>query len=419
MDRADKNRLMQAIQDVQNGYSNREAGRRNAVSETTIRRWLKNNPQNRTNSTLSAEEREAIDLKRRMATLERENKRLREAEVDRQKIYQFFNGLTEQEPDPPQWVVDSGAGGSEPGTPTITFSDWHLGEEITRAETNGVNVFNTEIARQRVYNLVTRTIDLCFEHMTNARYPGIVAAVLGDMVNGELRSEDSIENEQHLMPQILLARDLLAWAIEQLADAFGRVFVPCVSGNHGRHTVRPHARGYVYKNYDYLVYCLLKRYFHPTDAVTGEPKGTWDNRVVFQIPVSNEALYSVYGVRYLAQHGDDLGVKGGDGIIGALGPIMRGEIKTRQMQTAIERDFDILVMGHYHQTLWLPRVHVTNCLCGFNEFSRQKLKAVPEMPSQSLWMTHPKWGRTFQSRIFCDDAPQVSDQQWCAFEEAA
>jgi hypothetical protein len=40
---------------------------------------------------------------------------------------------------------------------------------------------------------------------------------------------------------------------------------------------------------------------------------------------TNDVHYRVYALRFLFNHGDTLGVKGGDGIIGAIGPIMRGE----------------------------------------------------------------------------------------------
>jgi hypothetical protein len=44
-----------------------------------------------------------------------------------------------------------------------------------------------------------------------------------------------------------------------------------------------------------------------------------------------------------------LGVKGGDGIIGAIGPIMRGEIKKSGQSAALGLEYDINIMGHWHQ----------------------------------------------------------------------
>jgi hypothetical protein len=60
---------------------------------------------------------------------------------------------------------------------------------------------------------------------------------------------------------------------------------------------------------------------------------------------SNDVHYRVYGLRFLLNHGDMLGVKGGDGIIGAIGPIMRGEIKKSGQSAALGLEYDINIMG--------------------------------------------------------------------------
>ncbi|OYX81959.1 MAG: hypothetical protein B7Y84_20190, partial [Azorhizobium sp. 32-67-21] len=104
--------------------------------------------------------------------------------------------------------------------------------------------------------------------------------------------------------------------------------------------------------------------------------------------------YRIFSQRYLALHGDMLGVKGGDGIIGAIGPIMRGEVKTRGQAASSGRDYDVLLMGHWHQELWLPRAIVANSLKGFDEFAKNALRAPPSEPSQPLWFVHPRRGIT-------------------------
>src|SRR5260370_4938782 len=82
---------------------------------------------------------------------------------------------------------------------------------------------------------------------------------------------------------------------------------------------------------------------------------------------SNDVHYRVYGLRFLLNHGDMLGVKGGDGIIGAIVPIMRGEIKKSGQSAALGLEYDINIMGHWHQELMLPRAIVCNTLKGFDE----------------------------------------------------
>jgi predicted phosphodiesterase len=70
---------------------------------------------------------------------------------------------------------------------------------------------------------------------------------------------------------------------------------------------------------------------------------------------SNDVHYRVYALRFLLNHGDMLGVKGGDGIIGAIGPIMRGEIKKSGQSAVLGLEYDINIMGHWHQELLPPR----------------------------------------------------------------
>jgi hypothetical protein len=105
-------------------------------------------------------------------------------------------------------------------------------------------------------------------------------------------------------------------------------------------------------------------------------------------------------------HGDMLGGKGGDGIIGSIGPISRGEIKFRGAAASAGQEYDTLVMGHWHQQLWLPRAIVAKCLKGFDEYARLSLRATPSAPSQPLWFMHPTRGFTSRWDIKAD-APRA------------
>jgi hypothetical protein len=54
---------------------------------------------------------------------------------------------------------------------------------------------------------------------------------------------------------------VLLWCINTLADAFGRVFVPCVTGNHGRNTHKIRAKGRNFTSVDWLIYQMLEMQF--------------------------------------------------------------------------------------------------------------------------------------------------------------
>lgn len=347
-----------------------------------------------------------IGLRERVRKLEADLKAVTLSSLDAENIRSTILGLTARTPSPPAWLAESHAGTSTPGVPVTVWSDWHIGEVVTRMQVNGVNEFDLDVAERRIRALVERTLDLCFSHMVNPDYPGIVVNLGGDMFSGEIHEELKETNELPPNAALLWLLDRLAWALDVLAGRFGRVFVPCVPGNHGRDSVKPRAKDAVVRTVDWLLYCLLERHFRD------------DPRIRFQIPDTGEALYSIHGHRYMLVHGHDLGVKGGDGIIGALGPIMRGEMKMRWSQAQIDRDFDTLVLGHWHQALPLPRAIVNNALKGYCEYARGILRAPYSRPSQLLWFHHPRRGIGCRWEIYLEDRESGADLPWCTFEDA-
>ena len=137
-----------------------------------------------------------------------------------------------------------------------------------------------------------------------------------------------------------------------------------------------------------------------------------DGRIAFDVRPSNEVFYSVYGHRFLLMHGDMLGVKGGDGIIGALGPIARGEVKVRGFAASSGMVYDTLLLGHWHQQLWLPRAIVANTLKGYDEYAKNALRAGISAPSQPLWFVHPERGITSRWEVAVDDPKSGPATDW-------
>lgn len=340
---------------------------------------------------------EAQALRAKLAEVQR-------ASIEAADIRETILGLSRQPALPPEWLVTGPRRGSVTGVPVTIWSDWHIGETVNPAEVNGVNEFNLAVAERRIRRLVDRTIDLCKSHMTRPDYPGVVVALLGDMVTGEIHDELAQTNDCDLLPAVLWTRDILISALTRMADEFGKVFVPCAPGNHGRNTKRLQAKRFAAKNFDWLIYCLLERHFQTVG----------DDRILIHAPETGEALFRVYGHRFLALHGHDLGVKGGDGIIGAIGPIMRGTLKVASSQAQIGRDFDTLMMGHWHQQLWLPRCIVANSLKGYDEFARVFLRAGFSVPSQPLWFVHPQHGITARWEVLLEDREVAVEREWIA-----
>ncbi len=288
----------------------------------------------------------------------------------------------------PKSVHKTGA----PGMPVTIWSDWHWGEVVNRAETGGRNVFNRRVALDRVPRLVDNTINLLRNYSgDHPDYPGIWICLGGDMVSGTIHDELRETNWGTLEEQAYEVGEALAGALERMADEFGRVWVPCVCGNHGRNAKRPPSKMAVRENREWGIYKSLEKHF------------AGDDRFTFYIPDEIDFHFTIYNHRFLLTHGDRLGVKGGDGIIGAIGPIMRGSVKIGRSEAQIGRDFDTLIIGHWHSDqsagALLP-VIVNGTFKGYDEYARGALRASYAPPSQHLALVSPKYGLAAQWPVY-------------------
>ena len=132
-----------------------------------------------------------------------------------------------------------------------------------------------------------------------------------------------------------------------------------------------------------------------------------DKRVQFLIPDGPDVGYTVYNRRYLLSHGDSF--KGGDGIIGAIGSVIRGDYKKRSRAAQIGQPYDTLLCGHFHQLIQLDRLIINGSLKGYCEYANANNFSY-EPPRQALWITHPDHGITFSAPIHVDTTPKMTTQ---------
>lgn len=303
----------------------------------------------------------------------------------------------------PKWVDEGGAPRGGPGIPTLFLSDWHWGERVRQDEVGGVNRFDKDIARQSAIRTFNGAIDLAMHHMVRPEYPGIVVPLGGDFIDYLLGVQHTSEEPNELLVRDAM-RDLagvLVAGITRLADTFGHVFVPAVPGNHGRLTKRMPTKNTAATNLDTLLYDKL------------EDRLAHDKRITFAISRGSDIRYRVYGHRYLLTHGYQF--RGGDGIIGAIGPIVRGDKKFRARNSQITRDYDTLLIGHWHQFMPLPGVIVNGSLKGYDEYAYQGgFQFQP--PMQAFWFTHPERGITCYWPIQCRAKEKVPASPWVSVD---
>lgn len=313
--------------------------------------------------------------------------------------------LAEADPDPPKWTLRPASTFTGAGVPTLFASDFHWGETVDQAQIGGVNQYSVSIAHERLRTMVEVTVDLLRNHIQSDAYPGIVLALGGDMVSGDIHEELTATNEAEIMPVLVDLWGALVWAIERLRDEFGQVFVPCVTGNHGRNTHKIRAKGRNFTSFDWLLYQFLAKRFEA------------DKKVRFLIPSGPDAYYTVMGHRYLLTHGDQF--RGGDGMIGALGPIIRGDHRKRSRNMQIDMEYDTMLLGHWHQLIQLQRLIVNGSLKGYDEYAYANNFPF-EPPRQALWLTHPERGITFSAPVHLDRGlkPKAAES-WVRWKDAA
>jgi hypothetical protein len=350
---------------------------------------------------------ETLQLKDRIRELETAVKAAKKDTLDDEYVKRKIIGLTESMHDvaPPSWALRLPRDRDLPGIPSMLWSDWHWGETVFPTQINGVNEYNLEIAQRRARRLVEKTVMLLDSYEVRPEYPGVVVNLGGDMLTGDIHDELSETNDAPNMVALLDLFGVLKWSLSTLADRYGNVFVPCVAGNHGRNTKKPRAKHRAFTNFDWLLYQFLARHFEG------------DARIRFFIPDGSDASYKVYGHRYLLTHGDQF--RGGDGIIGALGPIIRGRQKKQSRNSAIDLAFDTMLIGHWHQFLALLEVIVNGSLKGYDEYAMQNNFGF-QLPIQALWTTHHRLGINKIQPVYLEGrADAVNQEDWVSWRKAA
>ena len=337
------------------------------------------------------------DLEGEIRTLKAQLKTFKQDEVNQNYVKRKIIKLAQLEPEIPSWLKKADEKSKVSGVPTLFASDWHWGETVDQQQINNTNKYDLNIAHKRARNMIEIATNLLKQRFNKPEYSGIVFALGGDMVSGDIHEELSITNEVEMMPAVLDLWGVLIWCVERLADEFDNVFIPAVVGNHGRNTQKIRNKNRVHTSFDWLVYQFLAKHFEK------------DERVKFHIGDGADVYYEVFNHRYLLTHGDQF--RGGDGMIGALGPIIRGDHRKSTRNAQINFEYDTMLLGHWHQLIQLQRLIVNGSLKGYDEYAY--INNFPfEPPRQALWLTHPEYGITFSAPILVDNFERVNQSEW-------
>ena len=258
----------------------------------------------------------------------------------------------------------------------LVFGDWHIGEYVESDQIEQFNQYSWAIAQKRAYYLQKQFINWVNVQRTGSTVDELVVICIGDMISGDIHQELQVTNEFPAPVQAVRAGVLVAKTIAELSPHFKKVRVEFVTqDNHSRLTVKPQWKEGGLNSYNYIVGWICQQQLEKLANVEMNLYGCV------------KALVEIQGWKYLAMHGHN--IKGWSGIpwYGADRHIAREAKARRQRPT---KNFDKVILGHFHQPLWTTDYIVNGSLSGTSELDHGQGRDAA--PCQISFLVHPKYG---------------------------
>lgn len=266
----------------------------------------------------------------------------------------------------------------------LMISDWHIGEVVSKEETDGFGGYDYFIAQKRL-----RKLSQSFNDWVNTQrarstddpsgYKIETCAVfsLADFISGDIHQELLITNEFPLPVQTAKAGFEHGELIARIASNFKEVHVSQVnSDNHGRLTRKPQMKQKGINNMTFLVHCI-------SNAMLA----SHSNVKIFN-PESAKFVTEVAGWKFLLEHGD--ANKSWMGIPWYGIRRTQGREAIKRMLT--DKGFHFGAIGHFHTPSYMEdgAVIINGALSGTTEFDH--IQGRDSRPAQVAFLVHPKHG---------------------------
>ena len=262
-------------------------------------------------------------------------------------------------------IREKGESEKSPACSISLLSDWHYEEPVKSSQVNGLNRFDTTIAKERAEKLFKVIAQLIKVHQKEYQIDTHILALLGDFISGSIHEELKEANNIQPTQAIWEVQNLIASGIEFLLEATDvDLIIPCASGNHSRITEKQRSSTEFGNSLETYMYRNLEKYF------------SGNKRVKFIINDSYLTYVDVLGWRCRFSHGHALRFAGGIG--GLFIPAYKAISQWNKSKTA---DYDFF--GHFHQIKDGGTFICNGSLIGYNAFA-VKIKADYEKPKQAF-----------------------------------
>lgn len=230
----------------------------------------------------------------------------------------------------------------------VHLTDLHSGSGIK----NSFNIYDKEVMFDRIKEYCSKVAEVASRH--NSEVCHIVLG--GDLVNGVIHVNSRLENNEHVIQQVISAAEVIAWFVSEISRFMAKVRVYSVPGNHSR--IFPNREQNQYGEYlDKLV-----TYIVSTKCAKFDNIEFIDNKIEDSI-----ASFCVKKKLVYAVHGDKDSVS--------------SVVQNLTMMTGMKPD--IVLMGHRHTngltTVYDTKVYESGCVSGSDTYCMDKrLRNNPE-----------------------------------------
>ncbi len=251
----------------------------------------------------------------------------------------------------------------------LVLSDWHYG----MIADNVFNVYNRDICRERVKELVMRAAERIALHTCSTLH----IVCLGDFIHGGIMVSTRVASEELVCDQIMQVSEILAQTIGKLSTVVDRTYVYMTYGNHAR-TVAKKEDSIHRDNMERLIpWWVAERLSGHKDITVVNDDG--DEFVVL----------SVAGHDIVATHGDLDNVKQAPRLLATL------------FNKQFGRNVEYVILGDKHHRESFEELGVTSMicgsLCGADDYANGK--RLYSTPSQLLLIVNPIHGVDAEYRI--------------------
>jgi len=338
------------------------------ISTRTVYEWIdKIQLENITEKPINNEQEISIvsEESKKIYKLEEENKSLKKALNEAKNhvidsddikniIYEINNIGYHNDSLIPEWIEKSSS--SNEIVPVFCLSDIHIGSVIDASNVNYTNEYNIDIAKERIFQLVDDFIDMYKNKLSNYEYRGCVCIFGGDMIENAMHGTEEV-NDLTVVNQVIETTSILIEVVKRLTNAFSNIFIPSVSGNHGRLI----ADKYV-KNNNRLDHSLEKIVYHYVGLHFKD-----NENVNLHTSASDIIHFGVNGLKFRLEHGDNIKFTG-QAISGPLNSWERARLKRVGTDSATGNHFDILIFGHFHQHLISNKIIAMDSTKGYDTY---------------------------------------------------